>query len=198
MVNEFDLSQLNRLVANVPKVKDLSMHGHLNLYDENYDKISSKNPQELQRITNKIFYDVSSSDDPVLQDFAADSKALFYTTDKILAQLMASPRSIFSWDIVIEKAGDMIFLDKRDNSSFDFLTVSETAQDLPNNDELEEYNSQENLSNEATMINQNFSQQILLDSHEKRKKVPILFVFLILLGIVIIFFIFVYIFTLLV
>ena len=50
-----------------------------------------------------------------------------YTTDAILAQLMAAPRSVFSWDIIIQKVNNMIFLDKREGSTFDFLTVSETG-----------------------------------------------------------------------
>jgi translation initiation factor 3 subunit D len=54
-----------------------------------------------------------------------------YATDAILALLMASPRSVYSWDITIEKTNGIIFLDKRENSLFDFLTVSETAREPP-------------------------------------------------------------------
>jgi translation initiation factor 3 subunit D len=44
------------------------------------------------------------------------------------------------------------------------LTVSETAHDPPAvNDETEEMNQPEKLAKEATMINQNFTQQVLLD-----------------------------------
>jgi hypothetical protein len=54
-----------------------------------------------------------------------------YATDAILALLMASPRSVYSWDITIEKTNGILFLDKRENSLFDFLTVSETAREPP-------------------------------------------------------------------
>merc|ERR1711871_554395 len=71
-------------------------------------------------------------------------------------------RSVFSWDIVIEKYQGVIFMDKRENSTFDFLTVSETAHDPPSaSEDTEEINHPEKLSLEATAINQNFSQQIL-------------------------------------
>lgn len=46
-----------------------------------------------------------------------------FATDAILATLMCSPRSMYSWDIVIQKVGNKLFLDKRD-ASFDLLTVS--------------------------------------------------------------------------
>jgi hypothetical protein len=46
-----------------------------------------------------------------------------FATDAILATLMCSPRSMYSWDIVIQKVGNKLFFDKRD-ASFDLLTVS--------------------------------------------------------------------------
>lgn len=45
-----------------------------------------------------------------------------YATDAILATLMCSTRSNYSWDIVIEKIGDKLFFDKRDNTEFGELT----------------------------------------------------------------------------
>lgn len=41
-----------------------------------------------------------------------------YATDAILATLMCCTRSNYSWDIVIEKIGDKLFFDKRDNTEF--------------------------------------------------------------------------------
>ena len=84
----------------------------------------------------------------------------------------------FSWDIVIEKVQGIIFLDKRENSSFDLLTVSETAHEPPSaSEEFDEINHPDKLSVEATMINQNFSQQVLMDNVDGvRKTVSILLV----------------------
>merc|ERR1711998_251389 len=81
--------------------------------------------------------------------------------DAIISQLMAAPRSVYSWDLVVQKMDGIIYIDKRDNSAFDYLTVNETARDPPQDVEgQEEYNGPEKLSLEATMINQNFSQQV--------------------------------------
>jgi len=55
----------------------------------------------------------------------------------------------------------MLFFDKRDKSQFDFLTVNETATEPPRDDEKDSINSPQNLSVEASYINQNFSQQVL-------------------------------------
>lgn len=91
-----------------------------------------------------------------------------FATDAVLAHLMASPRSVYPWDIVVQRVGNTLFFDKRDNSQFDFLTVNETATETPPADDAESINHPDKLSVEATAINQNFSQQILLSSGEKK------------------------------
>lgn len=108
------------------------------------------------------------------------NRGTIFATDAILATLMAAPRSIYSWDIVIQRVGTKTFLDKRDNTQFgkpllfymplatflickivDYLTVNETANDPPS-DEKDPVNSPNALSQEATFINQNYSQQVLI------------------------------------
>eukprot|EP00963_Diacronema_lutheri_P008036 scaffold689_cov333-Pavlova_lutheri.AAC.17 len=85
-----------------------------------------------------------------------------YATDKILSRLMCAPRSAYSWDVVVTKTGDKLFFDKRDRSDFDLLTVHETAQE-PLEEDKDPHNSAGELSQEATQINQNFSQQVLTE-----------------------------------
>lgn len=174
MIEEFDLSQLLKLVANPPTVEDLAWCGFVDQYDDNYDKLTTRTSRGLRRCDNRQFYDVTSSDDPLLERFAIDGIGEVIATDSIIAQLMASPRSVYSWDIVVQKLNGIIFLDKRDNSAFDFLTVSETAQDPPTN-ELDEINQPDKLAMEATLINQNFGQQILLNEGEESRKSVSLF-----------------------
>ena len=41
-----------------------------------------------------------------------------FATDTILATLMCCTRSAYSWDIVVQKIGGKVFLDKRDNTEF--------------------------------------------------------------------------------
>ena len=96
---------------------------------------------------------------------------------------MAAPRSVYPWDVVVQKLDGVLVFDKRDTANFDYLTVSETSHDPPKSlEEIEEakrfdrrrnkkeddeptsdINTPDKLSIEATMINQNFSQQILSD-----------------------------------
>eukprot|EP01036_Dinobryon_divergens_P028544 gene28544-37502_t len=148
MIEEFDLVHLLKLVANTPATEDLEWHGHIDKYDESYDKLTTRIAKGLKRAENKMFYDVTTKEDPIIEKLAVDN------TDSIIAQLMAAPRSVYSWDIVVQKVNGMIFLDKRDNSSFDYLTI----------------NQPDKLSLEATMINQNFTQQVLLlDENDSRK-----------------------------
>jgi len=61
-----------------------------------------------------------------------------------------------------------IFLDKRTNSVVDYLTVNETANDPPS-DEREGINNVSALSQEATFINLNFSQQLMNKKKEPHK-----------------------------
>lgn len=161
-MDELDLNQLLKLQANPPKADDLAWCGQLDHYDESYDKTTSKNAAPLKRFDNKIFYTVTTAEDPILEKFAVEGVGDIFATDTILAQIMAAPRSVYSWDLVIQKTEGIIYIDKRDDSPFDLLTVSETAHDPPQVGEgVEEINTPDRLSVEATMINQNFSQQIL-------------------------------------
>ncbi|RYG70102.1 hypothetical protein EON64_01060 [archaeon] len=172
LVEEYDLPRLLKLAANPPTAEDLMWCGHLDQYDDTYDKVTSKSARTLRRSENKTFYSVTSMEDPILERFAVDNLADVYATDAILAQLVAAPKSVYSWDIIVQKLNGMVFLDKRDDSNFDLLTVSETAQDPPaGGDEVEEYNHPDKLAIEASMINQNFSQQILIENDLERKKV---------------------------
>jgi len=130
---------------------------------------------------NKEFYPVTTTDDPVIEKFAVENAGNVYATDAIISHLMACPRSIYPWDIIIQKLpGGTLFFDKRDEGQFDFLSVSETSNVPPvaqsADDETESINTPERLSLEATMINQNFSQQILRTANagsESRKEFDI-------------------------
>ena len=41
-----------------------------------------------------------------------------FATDAILTTLMCCTRSVYPWDIVVQKVKDKIFLDKREDSDF--------------------------------------------------------------------------------
>jgi len=122
----------------------------------------------LKRI-DRIFHTVTTTDDPVIRKLTkSQSDVNVFATDTILATLMCCTRSAYSWDIVVQKIGGKVFLDKRDNTEFDLLTVSETAAEPPQ-DEGNSLNSPRNLALEATFINHNYSQQVLKADGEKYK-----------------------------
>lgn len=105
---------------------------------------------------------MSTSEDPVIAELAKKQTAQIYTTDTILSVLMTAPRSINSWDIIFEKRGEQVFIDKRDGGPFDYVTVNENAQDPPeDSDSATDINNSANLSLEATYISQNFSFQVI-------------------------------------
>lgn len=94
----------------------------------------------------------------------ADKKtAQVFATDSILAVLMCAPRSVNSWDIVLDRRGDQLFFDKRPGGPFDFITVNEHSFDNVGDDDDDgtNINSPSSLSLEATYINQNFSSQVI-------------------------------------
>jgi translation initiation factor 3 subunit D len=90
---------------------------------------------------------------------ASEDAGRVFMTDSVLTTLMCSTRSVYSWDIVVTRAGDKLFFDKRDSSGLDDLTVAETAPESVA-EEKENINGVQLLSREATAINQNFSQQV--------------------------------------
>ncbi|CAB9513169.1 factor 3 subunit D [Seminavis robusta] len=175
-VEELDLAKLTKhMVASteVPNPEDVLWCGFLDPYHEAYDKITARQAPSLKRMENKEFYPVTTTDDPVLEKLAIDGLGQVFITDTILAHLMTCTRSVYPWDLVITKLqnGKLLFFDKRDSSSFDYLTVNETSYNPPT-DENGNINTPERLGLEATMINQNFSQQILKKSGRKEFGMP--------------------------
>lgn len=51
VIEEFDLSQLLKLVANTPKVEDLLWCGHVDLYNDVYEKINSRTAKPLKKVS---------------------------------------------------------------------------------------------------------------------------------------------------
>eukprot|EP00741_Cyanophora_paradoxa_P008925 tig00000142_g8639.t1 len=166
VVDQIAFAGLQKLtVDNIPEAKEILSAGAVGAYDKTYDRITTKQPKPLQRYESVVFHNVTTSDDPVIQQLAESNKGQVYATDQILSILMAAPRSVYSWDLVARRVGDKLFLDKRPGSRVDLLTVCENGSEiaLPAADDKtgEGINSPGSISREATMINQNFSQQVL-------------------------------------
>mmetsp|Transcript_34461 Transcript_34461/g.50536 ORF Transcript_34461/g.50536 Transcript_34461/m.50536 type:complete len:585 (+) Transcript_34461:103-1857(+) len=170
-VDEFDLAKFAKNIPAAEQVaptseEDLLWCGFLDQYNDQYDRVATRSAVPLKRVENRDFYPVTTTDDPVIEKLAIDGAGNVFATDAILAHLMTSPRSVYPWDIVVQKLPGLLFFDKRDSSQFDYLTVNETANNPPSksDDDPDGINTPERLSLEATMINQNFTQQILKSS----------------------------------
>jgi len=158
VVEQFDFVPLTKLTAAFSEPEDLATAGHLEYYNKVNDKLSSRTEKSLERVERQ-FFKITTTDDPIIRELTMSGAGTVFATDAILATLMACPRSVYSWDIVIQRVGTKTFLDKRDNTQFDYLTVNETANEPPSDEK--DINSPNQLSQEATFINQNYSQQVL-------------------------------------
>lgn len=58
----------------------------------------------------------------------AKTQGNVFATDAILATLMCCTRSVNSWDIIVQRVGNKLFFDKRDNSDFGELLLRRTAR----------------------------------------------------------------------
>ncbi|KAI5123413.1 hypothetical protein M0805_006118 [Coniferiporia weirii] len=179
MLEEIEFHRLAKLRLEVDEPEDLESCGRLFPYDKTYDRITTKTERPLQ-LVDRIKYNTTTSDDPIIQQLASKEVATVYTTDVILSVLMCAPRSVYPWDIVIVREGNKLFFDKRDGGPFDTVTVNENATDPPqdptvstnpNNPnekvtqpETPSINTATSLSLEATYINQNFGFQSVIET----------------------------------
>jgi translation initiation factor 3 subunit D len=165
-----DFNALYSASANLPQTENLSTYGTLNKYNSLNYKLTVKLEKPLERgyAAEMKFYHLSTSDDPVLLEFAKNKVANIYTTDSILAVLMSVLRSTYSFDIVVTKDADgNIFLDKRDDFLFDYLSVNENSNEPPADESDVLCNNLESLHKEHTTTNINFSQQVLFRDGEQ-------------------------------
>lgn len=166
MLDQIPFSTFSKLSFAVPEPEDLLLCGALEYYDRTYDRVTPKNERRLERFKNRNFFKVTTTDDPVIRRLANEDKATVFATDAILSALMCAPRSVYSWDIVIQRVGNKLFFDKRDGSQLDLLSVHETSQE-PLPEAKDDINSAYSLSVEAAYVNQNFSQQVLIRDGNK-------------------------------
>lgn len=170
LLEEIDFNRLGKLNLETDEGEDLDSHGFLYYYDRNYDKPSVKTPdRKLNRVDRAVF-NVTASSDPVIQELADKDEATIFATDSVLSMLMCAPRSIHPWDMIIVRQGNKIFFDKRDNAALDTVTVNENAADAPvegTDGSKEGINTPAALAEEATYINHNFSNQVVLEDGRK-------------------------------
>lgn len=177
MKEEIDFNRLTKLNLGISEGEDLDDYGFLYYYDRSYDKPPVKNAERKLQSLDRAAYNVTTSQDPVIQQLAKEDEGTIFATSDILSMLMCSTRSVYSWDIVIVKQGNKIFLDKRLDNTIDLVTVNENAADAPLEADVpnapggaqtgvkpDSINTPGNLAIEATMINHNFALQVVQES----------------------------------
>ncbi|KAH7376313.1 eukaryotic translation initiation factor 3 subunit D [Plectosphaerella cucumerina] len=167
LLEEIDFNRLAKLNLETDEGEDLENYGFLYAYDRSYDKPPVKGAEKKLTVLDRAAYNVTTSSDPVIQELADKDEAQIFATDSILSMLMCSPRSVYPWDIVITRTGNKIFLDKRDNAALDMVTVNENAADAPldaSEGSKDTINQPNALAEEATYINHNFANQVVLES----------------------------------
>lgn len=169
VIEEIDFNRLHKLNLDTGNGDDLDSqnYGFLYYYDRSNDKPPIKNVERKLVLSDRAYYNVTTSQDPVIQELAEKDEATIFATDNILSMLMCSTRSVYSWDIVITKQGNKLFLDKRDGSAIDMISVNENSADAPldtseGNKDL--INTPSSLAEEAAVINHSFANQIVTES----------------------------------
>ncbi|QRV87462.1 eukaryotic translation initiation factor 3 subunit 7 [Ceratobasidium sp. AG-Ba] len=163
ILEEIEFPRLSKLRLEVDEPETLESYGKIYAYDKTYDRVNTKNEKPLQ-IIDRIKYNTTTTDDPIIQQFSNKDTATIYATDGILSLLMCATRSVYPWDIVILREGNKLYFDKRDGGPFDFVTVNENAADPPPDNDKDSLNSAGSLHLEATYINENFAFQTVKES----------------------------------
>eukprot|EP00276_Gloeochaete_wittrockiana_P015783 CAMPEP_0184349412 /NCGR_PEP_ID=MMETSP1089-20130417/32503_1 /TAXON_ID=38269 ORGANISM="Gloeochaete wittrockiana, Strain SAG46.84" /NCGR_SAMPLE_ID=MMETSP1089 /ASSEMBLY_ACC=CAM_ASM_000445 /LENGTH=559 /DNA_ID=CAMNT_0026681583 /DNA_START=22 /DNA_END=1701 /DNA_ORIENTATION=+ len=159
-LNQIDTTILAGLSFEPVEGEDIVTCGEMKVFDPRTLSINTRNEKQLDR-TKYNFYNPTTGDDEIIRDLAnKDEVGNVFMTDTLLAYLMASPRSVFSWDIIMRRVGSKLFFDKREDSPLDYLTVNETGLEIAY-EEKDLFNSPEKLSEEATYVNRQFTQHIL-------------------------------------
>ncbi|KAL2134530.1 hypothetical protein VTI74DRAFT_11574 [Chaetomium olivicolor] len=169
LVEEIDFNRLSKLNLDTDEGEDIDSYGFLYHYDRSYDKQPVKSAERKLAVVDRAVYNVTTSSDPIIQELAEKDEATIFATDSILSMLMCAPRSVYPWDIVIVRQGNKVFLDKRDNAALDMVTVNENAADAPleaSEGSKESINQPAALAEEATYINHNFANQVVLENQK--------------------------------
>ena len=176
VLEEIDFARLGKLNLATGEGEDIDSYGFLYYYDRSYDKQpGAVTSQRKLNVLERAAYNVTTSSDPILQELAEKDEATIFATDSILSVLMCATKSVYSWDLVIIKRNNKIFIDKRDNSNLDMVTVNENATDAPleisegNKDSI---NSPSALMLEATHINNVFPLQVVQESQTNKVNMP--------------------------
>lgn len=158
LVDQLTQVNMSKLVGGSAPGEDVELRGQVRPYVKSVERTTASAPIALQP-TTRAFVRVTTTEDPVLQELAMKGTDTLYATDQVLTHLMTAPRSGQSWDIVVTKIAGKIFLDKRDGSPTDLLSVNENDAEPPKAEDGEF--APLPLATEAIHINEKFSQHVI-------------------------------------
>ncbi|KAH0411103.1 eukaryotic translation initiation factor 3 subunit D, partial [Aureobasidium melanogenum] len=173
LLEEIDFNRLIKLNLDTGDGEDVEDYGFLYYYDRQFDKQPGA-PTSFRKlnVVERAAYNVTTSHDPIIQELAAKDAASIFTTSDILSMLMCAPRSVYSWDLIITRQGNKVFIDKREGSNVDRVTVNENAADAPletSEGTKDTINNVGALMEEATHINHVFPIQTVTESQTSKR-----------------------------
>ena len=163
VVAEVELSELQGVTFEPLEDEDLLFAGSLLPFNPSFNRVNPRTSVPLSRYETRQFFAASTTEDPILNGMIEAGEGTIFATDAILSLLMSAPKSVYSWDLLVRKQGDVLVFDKRADSRIDYLSVNENHSEHLS-DEKDNINHPDHLALEATVINHNFSQQCLAPS----------------------------------
>ena len=162
-VAEVELSELTGVTFEPLEDEDLLFAGSLLPFNPAFNRVTPRTAIPLSRYESRQFFAASTTEDPILTGMIEAKEGTVFATDAILSLLMSASKSVYSWDLLVRKEGDVLVFDKRADSKIDYLSVNENHSEHLS-DEKDNINHADHLALEATVINHNFSQQSLSPS----------------------------------
>lgn len=122
----------------------------MHAFNKEMDKSRTYKQLPIHTFTG-TYYNVDTLEDPVFQRLAKENKADVFATETAVAAIMTAPKSNYSWDVLIKKFQDKLFIDKRDEQNMlDLITVNETSAEQPTDDDT--VNGVRQIMKEATNV----------------------------------------------
>jgi translation initiation factor 3 subunit D len=168
VIIELSKNQLEKLNSVNPTfISTAAQCGSIHQYNFDLDKSGCHKQLPVTDFQGKVYANVPTLEDPVIRRLAQENKADIFATEIAASAIMTAPKSLYSWDVVIKKHGDKIFIDKRDETNMlDYLTVNETSHENQPVDD-EGVNGVRQIMDEAVKVHNNFLYQQYVKTEDK-------------------------------
>lgn len=179
-----EIKEFGKTTFELPKVTPVFLGnvrecGEVWSYNADWDKAAKLKPKDRKPL--KAFegdtFDCHVLDDPIMLDLIEKEEADIFTTDSVAAVLMCAENSNYSWDVSIQKIGEQIIIDKRQENELEDgkdnilnnTLVCETAQDSQPQDDAS-INGIKQLMREAQGINDAWLHVARKDADDRKLK----------------------------